>query len=240
LPPAPKKVISQLVDKFLSDQKIRLSPKTFAKYKTIIDLFRTYLECYGPDHYRDEHPHEFGVTDSGDDYRRLYSPEEITRGYSEFLGYFMPHEIRCGKETMKDAGTVMKKFAKWLAENGYVEETSGAQAQAKQAAKDLPAAQDMLKLLNDYVSTIAPDDQQGEIGDHFWIKRIEPGQLWLKPLSMYDEVIGPVPVPHQVTQICDKKWGIGGVVMKTSRGWRFLEVWNVTEKRFRRGRSLAT
>jgi hypothetical protein len=35
-------------------------------------------------------------------------------------------------------------------------------------------------------------------------------------------------LPKSVTQVCEKMWDIGGVVVKTSRGWRFLEVWNVT------------
>jgi hypothetical protein len=33
---------------------------------------------------------------------------------------------------------------------------------------------------------------------------------------------------QQVTQICGEMWDISGVVVKTSRGWRFLEVWNVS------------
>ena len=45
---------------------------------------------------------------------------------------------------------------------------------------------------------------------------------------MFDEVIGPVPVPKEVTQICQKMWDIGGVVVETGRGWRFLEIWNVS------------
>ena len=32
------------------------------------------------------------------------------------------------------------------------------------------------------------------IEDHFWIEKIEPGKLWLNPLTG-DSVIGPIPVP---------------------------------------------
>ena len=45
---------------------------------------------------------------------------------------------------------------------------------------------------------------------------------------MCDGVIGPVPVPKEVTQICREMWEIGGVVVKTKRGWRLLEVWKVS------------
>jgi hypothetical protein len=105
---------------------------------------------------------------------------------------------------------------------------SDAEERAKEAARDLPAAQDVLDLLEQYVDETVPHSYQDEIEDHFWIKRIEPGKLWLEPLTMLDKVIGPVPVPKKVTQICQEMWDIGGVVVKTSRGWRLLEVWNVS------------
>ena len=53
-------------------------------------------------------------------------------------------------------------------------------------------------------------------------------KLWLDPLTMGDKVIGPVPVPVEVAEICRKSWDIFGAVVKTSRGWRFLEVWSVS------------
>ena len=55
-------------------------------------------------------------------FRGPQEPEEITGGLGELLGYFMPHKVIAGKETMKAAGTVTKKLVKWLAEKGYVED----------------------------------------------------------------------------------------------------------------------
>jgi hypothetical protein len=101
----------------------------------------------------------------------------------------------CGKDTMKAAGTVTKKLAKWLAE---------------------------------YVDCSAPHAYRDTLEDHFSIKNIEPGKLWPESLSMGDKVIGPVPVLVEVTEICRKSWDIFGAVVKTSRGWRFLEVWSVS------------
>jgi len=40
-------------------------------------------------------------------------------------------KVMCGKETMKAAGTVTKKLAKWLDEKGYVGDTSDAQERAQ-------------------------------------------------------------------------------------------------------------
>jgi hypothetical protein len=46
----PDKTIDQLFKEFLDDQKARLSPRTLTKYKDAIDLYRSYLESYWPDH----------------------------------------------------------------------------------------------------------------------------------------------------------------------------------------------
>jgi len=215
------KTISQVFAEFLSDQKARLSPRTYARYDTIIDLFKSYMESYWPGHDQDE---DNRVTKTGGTFCDSFGPEDIIGGYSEFPGYFMPQKVMCGKETMNAAGTVTNK----LADKGYAEDTSDAQGRAQEAAKDLPAAQDVLDLLDDFVAMNAPDKYEDEIEDHFWINKIEPGKLWLEPLTMSDGVIGPVPVPREVTQMCGEMWDIGGVVVKTNRGWRLLEVWKVS------------
>jgi hypothetical protein len=222
---AATKTISEVFQEFLDDQEARISPTTFSKYENIISLFESYLESYWPGHDQEEYGR---ITGQGGTFCGTFGPEEITGGYGEFLGYFMPHKVACGKDTMKAAGTVTKKLAKWLAEKGYVKDTEAAQERAKEAATDLPAAQDLLDLLEEWVAVNAPDEYGDEIEDHFWIKKMEPGKLWLEPLTMFDKVIGPVPVPTKVTQVCGEMWDIGGIVVKTRRGWRFLEVWNVT------------
>lgn len=221
--PTTSRTISQVFQEFLADQETRLKPKTFARYESIIDLYQSYLESYWPGH--DEEYKR--ITAKGGTYCDTFGPEDILSGYGEFLDYFMPRKVMCGQDTMKAAGTVTKKLAKWLEEKGYVGDTSDAQEEASQAAKDLPAAQDVLDMLDEFVDMNSPDNYSEETQDHFWITKIEPGKLWLEPL-MQGKTIGPVPVPKQVTQLCREMWDIGGVIVKTSRGWRFLEVWNVS------------
>ncbi len=133
----------------------------------------------------------------------------------------------CGKETMQAAGTVTKKLAKWLTEKGYIEDTEDVQERAGKAAKDLPNAQTVLDILNAYCDETAPVRHGGEIEDHFYIDRIEPGKLWLDPLTG-SSVIGPIQVPKQVTALCKPGWDIGGVVAKVGKGWRLVEVRNVS------------
>jgi hypothetical protein len=218
------KTIAQVFDEFLADQKARISHKTFLKYESIIGLYRSYLESYWPGHDGEYDK----ITKAGGTFCGTFGPEDATAGYSEFLGYFMPRKVMCGKETMQAAGTVTKKLAKWLAEKGYVEDTEGEQVRAGAAAKDLPNATEVLDLLNAYCDETAPERHGGEIEDHFWIDRIEPGKLWLSPLTWGDKPLGPIPVPKQVTGLCEPGWDIGGVVAKVGKGWRLVEVWNVS------------
>jgi len=218
------KTIAQVFQEFLVEQKPRISHKTYLKYESIIQLYESYLESYWPGHDGEYDK----ITKAGGTYCGTFGPEDATAGYSEFLGYFMPRKVICGKETMQAAGTVTKKLAKWLAEKGYVEDTEEDQERAGEAAKDLPNASAVLDLLDAYVDETAPARHGVEIEDHFWIERIEPGKLWLKPLTAGDSVIGPVPVPRKVTALCQPMWDISGVVAKTAKGWRFVEVWNVS------------
>jgi hypothetical protein len=217
------KTIAQVFEEFLADQKDRISHKTYLKYQSIISLYKSYLESYWPGHDGEYDK----ITKAGGTFCGAFGPEDATAGYSEFLGYFMPRKVMCGKETMQAAGTVTKKLAKWLAEKGYVEDTEYEQQQAGAAAKELPNATEVVDLLNAYCDVSAPVRHGGEIEDHFWIDRIEPGKLWLNPLTG-STVIGPVPVPKQVTALCEPGWDIGGVVAKVGKGWRLIEVWNVS------------
>lgn len=217
--------ISQVFEEFLADQKARISHRTFLKYQSIIGLYKSYLENYRPGHGQDDYAR---ITDAGGTFCGTFGPDEATAGYGEFLGYFMPRKVMCGKETMQAAGTVTKKLAKWLAAKGYVKDTEAAQECAGEAARDLPNARKVLDLLEGSLGGHSPEPRGEAIQDHFWVERVEPGKLWLRPLTAYPSVIGPVPVPHQVTDLCQPMWDIGGVVAKAGTGWRFVEVWNVS------------
>jgi hypothetical protein len=220
----PEKTLSDLFDEFLADQKARISPKTLSKYETIISLYKSYLENYWPGHDGECDK----ITKAGGTYCDTFGAEDATSGFDEFLGYFMPHKVMCGKDTMQAAGTVTKKLAKWLAEKGYALDTEDAQERAGEAAKDLPKARKVLKLLDDYLDLNSPETHGTVIEDHFWIGRIEPGKLWLDPVTESSSVIGPIPVPTQVTERCEVGWDISGVVAKVGKGWRLVEVWNVS------------
>jgi len=109
--PRPDKTIDQLFAEFLADQKARLSPKTYSKYDAIIDPYGAYLERYWPGHSGQDYD---AITKAKGTYCGTYGAEDITSGFSEFLGYFMPCKVIAGDEMMKAAGTVIKKLTRWL------------------------------------------------------------------------------------------------------------------------------
>ena len=191
-----EKTIAQLFEEFLADQKPRISHKTYLKYESIIDLYGSYLENYWPGHDGESSK----ITKEGGTYCSTFGPEDATSGYSEFLGYFMPRKVMCGKDTMQAAGTVTKKLAKWLSSKRTSTSRTPLfddQERAGKAARDLPNSRAVVDILDAYVDETAPARTGKVIEDHFTIDKIEPGKLWLQPL-ISDGVIGPVPVPGRV------------------------------------------
>ncbi len=223
--PKPDKILVQLFEEFLVNQKARLSPKTYARYDGIIDLYRSYLESYWPGHDQKEYD---AITKTGGTYCETFGAEDIASGFSEFLGYFMPMKVIGSDDTMKAAGTVIKKLAKWLAAKGYVEDDELISEGVREAARDLPATQKLLDALNDWIDENGPVNSPKTFDGHFLIQRIGPKQIWLEPLMTGDPVIGPIPVSTKIARDCQVGWDIGGVVASTPKGWRLVAVWNVS------------
>ena len=224
--PRPDRTIDDLFAEFLAAQKARLSPTTYARYEAVIDnLYRGYLERYWPGHTGKDYD---AVTRAGGTYCGTYGADDITSGFSEFLGSFMPHKVIASNETMKAAGTVIKKLARWLVAQGYTEDDEAVQGHVREAARDLPASQKLLDALNDWLDETAPVRSGKEIEGHFLIDRVEGKQIWLESLLSGDAGIGPVPVPAAIARACKVGWDIGGVVARTRTGWRLVEVWNIS------------
>jgi hypothetical protein len=219
------KAIDQLFEEFLSDQKARLRPKTHRRYKDIIDLYRSYLESYWPNHSQEEYN---AITDTDGTYCGTFGTEDIASGFAAFLDDFMPRKVIAGDETMKAAGTVIKKLAKWLVAKGYTEDDESMGEMIGEVARDLPASQKLLDDLCDWLADSAPVDAERQIEGHFVINRIGLKEIWLDPMLFGDSEIGPIPVPAKVAKACKVGWDIGGVVGLSNQGWRLIEVWNIS------------
>lgn len=223
--PRPNKTTGQLLAEFLAHQEACLGPKGYFQVAVIISLYGSYLEHDRPGRSLEEYdatvwPHE----------TPFYGPfgaENLTGGFSEFLGDFLPHQVGPGTATMRAAEPVIKELTAWLAAKGYVGHHEEGLGQVNGDARDLAAARNLLDLLQDYLPGARPADSINDVEDHFLIHRIEPRQIWLESV-MVGEVWGPIDVPVSIARACRVGWDIGGVVVHSTKGWRLLKVSSVS------------
>lgn len=222
--------IAQVLERFLEDQAKRLKPRTLSQYQSIIDLLQHSLNGYAYN-YLDKAESMF--LDRLEKEQRLefcqvFGPEKILPNIDEFLGYFMVRKVMAGKDLLRAAGTVTKKLARWLAEHGYAEaeEVEDAMERGAEAARDLPKADDLAWRLYQFVDDQEPTPVLEEISDDFSITRVEPGEIWLSPLTRKGQ-IGPFVVPRSISDRCVVGWNVSLLVGRTAKGWRILEVGNV-------------
>lgn len=217
------KNIAEVLDEFLAAQRERLSAKTFAQYESIVDLFRSYLQSYWPGH-DGEYSEEPGKT-----YVERFGPEEIPGGFSEFLGYFMPRKVYAGQDTMRAAGTVTRKLAQWLAEQGYIEKEPEVAKSVARKGRSLSKSKKAERILDKFVAGLSLTVEESSlIEDHLIVERVEPGRLWVKPLLEGNEVLGPISVPTEATDLLEPLNDIGGAVGKRGGKWYLVEVWSVS------------
>jgi len=215
---------------FLKSQQKRLKPRTFHRYEEIIDLFRHCLNGYGC--------HELDNSSDVALYEKLYfhkslefcvifGPDKILPSLSNFLNYFMIRKVMASEALLQAAGTVSKKLIKWLEENRYIDEEESFKAGviASEAARELPAAERLARLLYDYAQNHAPRYWTSELDDYFTIDKIEPGVLFLSGMSTTNVV--EVKVPKEITDHCRVGWQVNLLLGMTRNNWCILETGNV-------------
>jgi hypothetical protein len=228
-----KPTIAEVLKRFLEDQRERLAAKTFANYKYVIELLQHSLDGYA---YQSLDKADAQLFDrlykaKGVEHRefcQVFGPEHILPNLGEFLGYFMVRKVIAGKETLRAAGTVTKKLAKWLNEKGYVEaeDAEDAAELGADAARDLPKAEEMSAIFHVFAEEQDLGHRDEEIEDHFALTRVEPGKIWVKG-TLDGRDFGPIEVPEEVSRGCKVGWSISGVVGRIGKTWRLFEAWNV-------------
>jgi hypothetical protein len=228
----PSPTIAAVLAEFLAEQKPRVSPKTFAQYQDVVELLQhslngyAYLTLSGLDAKRFDQRFK-APGDAHREFCELFGPEHILPNVGEFLGYFMVRKVIAGPSLLRSAGTVTKKLAAWLAEQGYADPTTVevAAEQGAAAARDLPKAEALAACLADFAEAQDVDGEGEVIEDHFRITRVEPGRLWLEGLDGHER--GPIPLPASLSRQCPVGWTIAGTIGRVGRRWRLLEAWNV-------------
>ena len=225
--------IANVLERFLEDQKARLSSSTFSQYRSIVQLLQHSINSYGPNRLdpADTKLWERHFNAKGEAHREfceIFGPEHILPSVGEFLSWFMVRKIMAGKDMMRAAGTVTKKLARWLGDEGLAgaEAVEDANERGSDAVRDLPVARELADHINRFAESTAPEPGDDDIEDHFEVMRVESGKLWLQGLADRRN-LGPVPLPPALTRLCKVGWTISGVLGKVRARWLFLEAWNV-------------
>ena len=123
--------IDEALLEFLTEQRKRLSTRTYRRYEEVVELLRDCLDGYAYQSLdEEEHQRWQGEFETNEDgaFCRVFGPEKIVDNLGEFLGYFMVRKVIAGQELLKASGTVTGKLVRWLGERGYIDEASADQA----------------------------------------------------------------------------------------------------------------
>ena len=227
-----KPTISEVLTEYLRAEKSRLAPKTHALYSGVIGLFTHSLNSYAANSLNQFERARFDkhFDAEGEQHREfcdIFGPEHILENVGEFLNYFMVSKVIVGADTLRASGTVMKKLAKWLVEQGYAKSDDADMAieQGSDAARDLPAAEKLSTLLYDLTAgCLEPRDS--DIEGRFSITKIEPGRIWLQDEDD-GENYGPILLTEKATKLCRVGWIVSGAVRKSGNRCVLVEAFQV-------------
>jgi len=127
--------IAVVLAQFLAEQEQRLAPKTVAQYRDVVELLQHSLNGYAYASLDELDAKRFerlqrATGDAQREFCQIFGPEHILPNVGEFLGYFMIRKVMASRTLLRAAGTVTKRLAAWLAEQGYVD------AEAAELAKE--------------------------------------------------------------------------------------------------------
>ena len=223
--------ITEVLGRFLKEQRMRIKSATFGKYEDIVYFFKESMNGYAYQSLgeKEEKLFDHFYNLKGEDHREfcdVFGPEKILENVSEFLNYFMIRKVICGKGMLKAAGTVIKRMTKWLAEHGHVD-TEMAEVyadEAGEASKELPAMEELAYLLWRYAADQEEVDFEETAEGYFNVRIVENDRLHLA--DMHDRTL-VVKLPEEITSKCKSGWSINLELGKTKDGWKILEVGNV-------------
>ena len=228
-----KPTIAVALAQFLDEQGRRLSPKTAGQYRDVVELLQHHLNGYAYLSLDELDAKRFerlqrATGDVQREFCQVFGPEHILPNVGEFLGYFMVRKVIASRALLRAAGTVTKRLAAWLAEQGYVEAEAAEMATERgaEAARALPKADELADRLQAFAEERGGPDAAEQLEDHFQITRIGPGRIWLTGLLDGRER-GPIQLPEDLSRRCQVGWTVSGVIGRIGPRWHLLEAWNV-------------
>lgn len=226
--------INEALDAFLAEQEERLAASTYRRYAEVIELLRHSLDGYAHQalskRERAFWEERYDRDEDAGSFCNTFGPEKIPENLGEFLGYFMVRKVSAGKDFLRSTGTVIRKLAGWLEEQGWIdaEEAADARERGAEAGRDLPRAEELAEILWETSERQPPEAILEEWEDDLaTIGRVERGSIWFRDFRSGEEV-GPVEVPVRASELARAGWTISALLLgRTRRGWRILEMGNV-------------
>lgn len=116
------KTIKQVFKEFLDEQKKILAPRTFKYYADAVGYLEDCLNGYGHIGLSQAETKKFDEAYAkGIEFCDLFEPQILDApNFAEFLGYFYPKKVACGKDAAKKVCGATIKLYKWLIKNKYV------------------------------------------------------------------------------------------------------------------------
>ncbi len=219
--------INEALEEFLAVERKRLSARTFGNYEEVVFLLRSSLNSYAYDSLEGPEQERWRKAfDDGDEeaFCHLFGPDKIPEHLGEFLDYFMVRKVMAGEELLRASGTVTRKLAAWLHEQGFIsdQERQEAAERGAEAGHELPRADRLGRLLHDEMERTEPFDpdlpDEDVVDDFLTIERVEPGVLW------FEGGIGPVQVSKEASELAQAGWGVNIALARVRGRWQIVEL----------------
>lgn len=118
-------LIKEVFNKFLNEQKERVSEKTYRQYKEIIELFVDYLQGYAWNSLDNADKLNEEAEKKNLTFAEIYNHSYIWDNVGEFLDYFIPRKVNFGDEfVLKTCPRVIRKLLKWMRDNKLLDKTN--------------------------------------------------------------------------------------------------------------------
>jgi hypothetical protein len=220
--------IDETLERFLADQRERLSEQTFRGYEDVVRLLRHSLDGYAyswlDENERQRWEQEFETNEQGA-FCRLFGPEKIPEHLGAFLGDFMVRKVFASQQLLKASGTATGELVRWLSHLGYIDEHAARDAseQAREAARDLPTADRLGMMLHDLAAQTLDVDpervaEQDWVEDYLQITDVEAGKIW------FEGAVGPIMVARKTSDLARPGWSMHITAARLNDSWRLLEV----------------
>lgn len=227
------KTIQIVMSAFLEAQRERLKVRTYRDYESVIDLFQIYLNSYAYMSLEEDEMEKWKIQFEQDEdcFTKMFGVEKLDSAvYSDFLGYFIIRKVASGESFMRNAIRVIKKLTNWLLENNYIDEEQYSDlidhfSDGKSNA--LPNAEKVSDLLYDQARNEQDRSYEKIKEDLFTINEIRPKELWVEDTIGDGTHIGPVIVSKQISDLCQKGWGISLLIGRNKDKWYIIESGNV-------------